>query len=466
MNNSERRMINPTEIIIDERQRKDLGDITELRESIRRVGRVIHPITITKGKKLVAGHRRLMSVLELEFDAVDIQYWEDLTLDDRFEIELEENIGRKDLTWDEEADSVAELQRRKKLKTTGSVDGPTLRGLGATNPNKDLERKQRWTLQDTADLIGATKSKVSLDIKLSGEMERNPSLRKLTKTQALAHLKREEMSRIRRELAKRAIGEALESVVHGDCRKVLPQLPSESIDLVLTDPPYGVDVHSILDGISEAMSKEKKFDDSADAWKVVLEIRDELHRVMVAGSHLYMFCASENFKEIRDWYAEKFSVRRQPIIWSKVYGGKVQAPDYQWGSAWEPILFASKGMRAFRKDGYLTPSRSDVIVEGRVPSMNKEHETQKPVRILRDLIKISSDPNEIVLDPFGGSGSTGVAAIEAGRHPLIIELLDSNVDLIKSSLADAIDRMRQEEEKKNDGDTSIESEGEAEGGQT
>ncbi len=441
--------IDPRGIIIpEERQRKDLKDRTALKESLTRVGRLINPIVVTCTKKegnayatyeLVAGHRRLLSVLELDWPTVDAILWENLDENDKYLIELEENIGRADLEWHEEAAAVAKLQEYKKLSVEGTLDGKRGRGLAATNPNKENEAKERWTLSDTADLLGVTKSKVSLDIKLSTAIKDNPELKKLTKTQALASLKREEISRIRKELARRARSETLDCIIHGDCRTVLKTIADESIDLIITDPPYGVNVHEVLTDVTAIIKDEDKFDDSDDTWKVILEVRDDLHRVLVPGSHLYIFCAIENFRAIRDYYAEKFLVRRVPLVWSKVYGGKTQSPDFQWGNSWEPIIFCSKGTRAFNKNEALKPPRGDVLVYSRVQGTDKVHETEKPLHLIKDLIEVSSDPNELVLDPFAGSGSTGAAAIISGRKAILIEEKDYHITTIKSRLEEALE---------------------------
>lgn len=434
------RLIDPREIVIpSDRQREDLGDRRELIESISKVGQLINPIVVTyteyEGKRqyvLIAGHRRLLSVLDLEWKLVNVSLWDNLSEDERYTIELEENIGRKDLEWHEEAKAVAELQRRKQLEVEGSLDRKG-RGTEKWKPHTI------WTMQDTADLLNVTKAKVSLDCKLAKALEKDDSLKNLTKTQALSRVKREEINRIRKELAKRASLETQEGIIHGSCEEVLKTLPNEIIDLAILDPPYGVDVHEVLDDTA-SMKEEEKFSDSVEDYKIILTIRDELFRIISPGAHLYIFCAIENFREIRDFYAEKFIVRRVPLIWSKVYGGKNMSTQYQWGNAWEPIIFCSKGVRSFNKTPSLYPSRGDVLTYARVSGTAKVHETEKPTELLKSLIEVSSDPDDLVLDCFAGSGSTGVAAISIGRRALLIEKLLHNVETIKARIQEVLDK--------------------------
>src|SRR6266567_3671998 len=118
-------------IIVDDRQRKELGDIADLADSIRRLG-LIHPIVITRDYALVAGHRRLSACRSLGWTAIPFQFYDEIDPLQRELVETEENTRRKDLTWREQHDArVKYVALRRALEPDISME--TLgRGMGIT----------------------------------------------------------------------------------------------------------------------------------------------------------------------------------------------------------------------------------------------------------------------------------------------------------------------------------------------
>lgn len=205
-------------------------------------------------------------------------------------------------------------------------------------------------------------------------------------------------------------------VIQGDCRTVLAGLPSECVDLILTDPPYGIRYKA-----SRAARKlghrwhlpmigDAHFDE--DLYRTWLA---EAYRVLRPDRHIYIFCADRHLGTLRALTAEAgFKVQRT-VIWAKpTWPPGDTLGDY--GHMTEMCVYAMKGRRHLQR-----PRIGNVLHFPRVPTSQALHPTQKPLALLQLLIGKSAPPGGIVLDPFAGSGSTGVAALLEKRHAILIE---------------------------------------------
>lgn len=186
----------------------------------------------------------------------------------------------------------------------------------------------------------------------------------------------------------------------------LRALPDASVDLVVTDPPYeSLEKHRAV-GTTTRLSHSKS---SSNDWFTVFpnarfeELFREVHRVMKKNTHFYLFCDQETAfvaKPIGEKVGFKFW---KPLVWHKLAIGM----GYHYRSTYELILFFEKGKRKLNDLGI-----SDVIAEKRI---HNGYPTEKPVRVNEVLITQSTQPGEIVIDPFMGTGSAGLAALGASR---------------------------------------------------
>jgi site-specific DNA-methyltransferase (adenine-specific) len=199
--------------------------------------------------------------------------------------------------------------------------------------------------------------------------------------------------------------------VHGDAFEVLGQIPDGAVDLVLTDPPYGIDYHSNRRSVWE---KLPKFEGDQDlGWLSVFV--DEAYRVLAGDRHFYCFCRWDTYHVFHQAISKRFQIKNA-LVWVKNNHGSgdlagAYAPRY------EMVIFASKGRRTL--NGKRHP---DVLKYATVSSRARKHPVQKPVEMLKLLIEKSTFPDEIVLDPFAGVGSTSLAAVETCRRYLAIEI--------------------------------------------
>ena len=217
------------------------------------------------------------------------------------------------------------------------------------------------------------------------------------------------------------------SLSNRDAVEWLQSLPSESVDLVITDPPYeSLEKHRRV-GTTTRLKHSKA---SSNDWFQIfpnarfLELFSELFRVLKNNSHFYMFCDQETMfvaKPLAEQAGFKFW---KPLVWDKMKIGM----GYHYRARYEFILFFEKGKRKLKNLG--TP---DVIQQARVFS---GYPTEKPVEVSQVLISQSTDEHELVIDPFMGSGSVGVAALELSREFMGNDVSPDSIEMAKERMSE------------------------------
>ncbi|MBC3219678.1 DNA methyltransferase [Serratia fonticola] len=191
--------------------------------------------------------------------------------------------------------------------------------------------------------------------------------------------------------------------VLGDSVQVMAGFPSNSIDFVLTDPPYLV---GYTDRSGRSIANDKN-----DEW--VRPAFREMFRVLKPDSLAVSFYGWNRVDTFMvAWKQAGFRVVGH-MVFTKPYASKSAFVGYQHECAY--IL--AKGRPAL-------PAQPRSDVQHWEYTGNRHHPTEKPVSILQPLIESFTQPGAIVLDPFAGSGSTCVAAAQAGRRYIGIELLE------------------------------------------
>lgn len=392
------------DILIGERYRKEFLEIDKLAQSISRVGQIL-PIVIDENNLLIAGERRYKACQMLKLEEVEVIYRKDLTDIEKKEIEIEENIMRKQFTWQEEVTAKAQLHKLKQQIHGPAVSGHITEGT--------------WKLQDTANALGESKSGVSQDIALARGIKAFPELLKeKSKSVAFKKLKEKQERILTEELARRMKDRGIVShpdVINGNCIEEMSKMPAESVDLILTDPPYGIDI-----GNSQTFGKTSEQKTYEDSDHITFDMLDkcikEMYRVLKDDRHMYMFFAVDKYDSLVKLFIKHgFEVHHIPLIWDKG-SGSYPSQSTTFVHSYEPFLHISKGKRK------LNGTPRDVFSIKRVPANAKIHPSEKPTEILRDLINLSTLPGEVILDCFGGSGSTAVAARESNRKSIIIEM--------------------------------------------
>lgn len=230
----------------------------------------------------------------------------------------------------------------------------------------------------------------------------------------------------------------LVTVYHGRAEHLLPQMRTESVDLVVVDPPYGVDYQSGR----RAVALDKIDGDAPDAAsrETVHTIIEQCVRLVAQQRHLYVFGPEEALAGLKVSDVVE-------LVWDKctMGGGNVRSA---WGPQHERINFTvSKHRHAGKAGQPVLPTRmrkGSILSYPRPTGLAVRHPNEKPVALIRELLESSSRQGETVLDPTAGILSTAVAAVLAGRRAIVCEskaeYVEAGIERIKAAekIADAM----------------------------
>jgi ParB/RepB/Spo0J family partition protein len=471
-----------TNIHVGTRMRVDYGDIDDLANSLSRLGQ-LQPIILDGDGDLVAGERRLKAAMMLGWNEIDAIYMRDLDEVGRKEVELEENLRRKEFTWPEEVLALEKLYNLKVEKYGSRTSG--------------TDGSEGFGIKDAADQFDRSSGNISESLQLARALREFPNLAfEKTKSAAFKQWKRLREHRIREEQAKRrnaAVaassasdeGATLDSLVgttgglkavagpveappagttaqvaplvkkagfkgyglmyRGDSEFVLRNMDPAIIDCIVTDPPYAL---SMFRGDDQATSGRRlaehqggMYDD--DPHKVLDKLDkvvEQCARVLKPNGHMYIFFHHNWYDEIREMLMRHFgedAVEATPIIWIKNTSG-IGDPNERWVYSYEPFIFINRGRSLVKPQGH------NWIQTNTVPPGQKTHPTEKPTMLLRQIIQASCVKGEIVLDPYAGSGSTVIAALESGCKFYGIELDDVYYQRVVDRIALTIGTLEQQ----------------------
>lgn len=207
----------------------------------------------------------------------------------------------------------------------------------------------------------------------------------------------------------------------------LRSLPDASVDLIVTDPPYeSLEKHRRI-GTTTRLKNSKA---SSNVWFQIFpndrfqELFVECYRVLKNHRHFYLFCDAETMFVVKP-IAELVGFRFwKPIVWDKQKIGM----GYHYRSRYEMILFFEKGKRKLND-----LSIADVI---QCPRIFRGYPTEKPVPVSEILIRQSTQPGECIIDPFMGSGSVGLAALQQNRDFLGNDICAEAVGISQTRMND------------------------------
>jgi site-specific DNA-methyltransferase (adenine-specific) len=398
-------------IITPNRQRQEFDPVAmgELAETITAKGLMHAPVMreTEEGLVLVAGERRLRAIRDIWMLGGIVKYNGEevpegqvpyvtlgqLTPLQAEEAELEENLHRKDLTWQENSAAMAKLHslRSRQAQAEGRVH---------TVADTAMETKGRSD--------GSYQATVRKDLIVAKHLD-NPEVAKAkTVDEAFKILKRQEETSRNIQLAA-TVGKTFTESVHElhntNCLAWMRSADADQFDVILTDPPYGMGADQFGDGGGGRLANnEHHYKDDLESWRaLMLDWCPLAYRVSKQQAHAYVFCDIDNFHELkRMMQAAGWYVFRTPMICTKPNSGRVPLPDEGPRRQWECILYAIKG---HKKTTAIYP---DVITTMADPGL--QHGAQKPVALYTNLLLRSVRPGDTVLDSFAGSGTIFPAA--------------------------------------------------------
>jgi len=225
------------------------------------------------------------------------------------------------------------------------------------------------------------------------------------------------------------------TLYNGDCLEVMKNIPGESIDLIITDPPYKVTSRG-NSGNSGGMF-QKKINMQGNVFKhngiKPLSYIPEFYRLLKDGSHCYIMTNHVNLQEILNTATQCGFHFIKSLIWNK--GNKIMGQFYM--SQFEYILFFRKG-RGKKINNCGTADILDVPNKKTKDNNGQNiHDTEKPIELMKILVGNSTQLNDIVLDPFMGVGATGVACKNTNRNFIGIELDENYFKIAKERIDNA-----------------------------
>jgi site-specific DNA-methyltransferase (adenine-specific) len=237
----------------------------------------------------------------------------------------------------------------------------------------------------------------------------------------------------------------LDQIVQGDCIEVLADLPEGSVDLIFADPPYNLQLQGELwrpnmtkvDAVDEEwdrFSSMAAYDKFTHAWlSACRRVLKDTGTIWVIGTYHNIYRVGKIMMDLDFWILNdvvaiktnpmpnfrgvRFTNAHETLIWAQKHKGKPYTFNYQ------AMKAANEGLQ-MRSD-WLIPicsGRERFKVEG-----VKAHPTQKPEALLYRVILSSSNPGDVVLDPFFGTGTTGAVAKKLHRHWIGVELDETYV---------------------------------------
>lgn len=207
-----------------------------------------------------------------------------------------------------------------------------------------------------------------------------------------------------------------------DCLEGLKEIPDNSVDLVVTDPPYFLSMghagskETAFNTNSDQVNSNRTFGDLAIAKPFYRQLFQEFRRVLKPDGAFYFFTDRRGYAFYFPIMAEELPVRNM-CVWDKLSG-----PGSYYTFAHELIIYGTSAAKLKHKGG-TNVWRIKAFSSGAAKTDGtKVHPTQKPVELITKCIEDSTDPGAVVLDTFMGSGTTAVACLRTGRNYIGFEL--------------------------------------------
>lgn len=215
-----------------------------------------------------------------------------------------------------------------------------------------------------------------------------------------------------------------DSVCHGDALEFLPRLPSRSIDLLVTDPPFAIDFKAqrlnynrtgsnVLEGYREIPAG-----DYAD---FTLRWMEEAFRILSPTGSLYVFSGWNRLKEVLYSLDETGFTTINHLIWKYQFGVFTKR---KYVTSHYHILFAVKDPRHYTFHKVEHYPEDVWVINREYWKGRKKTPTKLPYELVKRILSFSSSPGDMVLDPFLGSGTVAIVSRDMGRHFLGFEVVD------------------------------------------
>lgn len=349
-------------------------------------------ITHQLGRRNLNNYQRSTLAMQLE------QVYSELAKEKQGKrLDLENNIPQKSAECCFKTENKAKNETRYKLGKIANVSHDTI---------AKVKKIQKLATPETKELLN------------KGEVSINAVYKDIRKAE-----KKDEKKAV--ILTTRVDVKITDNIKNGDCLEILKGLKDGCIDVLLTDPPYGISYVSNRSLDPNSITKRGLLNDKKeDAFLLLRETCEVLVSKMATNSHLYFFCSWAVFPDFVNIIGKYFDIKT-PIVWDKGNKGSGDLEN-DWGNQTEIIIYCVKGKKL------VNTRRGNIISVSRLHSSKMIHPTQKPQELIKQILDVSVVDGDFVVDPFMGSGSTIKECEDNGIKCLGIEL-DKEMFLIANN---------------------------------
>lgn len=417
--------VNIEDIKVGERFRVEYVDIEKLAESIMAFGLLQYPV-LDQENNLVAGGRRLQALERLQWKKIPIVRKHNISELKLREMELEENLQRMALTWQEETALKKRILEIKQAIYGVKQAGKNQKGISAN---------------DIAESLNESPSNFSADVRLAEALEVMPELGKAkTKQEAFKMMKGLYEKLLVNELeARRAsaphelstpVTRATEWFMVEDAISGLRQTnENQGWEYINVDTPYAI----MLNDVKKSQTEDSVIEHNYLEWSPEDYVRDctsiaeDLYRL--SSDHCFMtwWFAIQWYQPLYQLLTKAgWNVRYIPAMWYAVGGAQTNAPEVNLASSYEPFFVCSKGKPVLQQRG-----RSNVFMYNKLSPDKKIHPTEKPLDLMIEILSTFSRPGARCYSAFLGSGVDIRAALKTDR---MLEGRDLNEEVKKRFL--------------------------------
>ena len=390
------RTLNIKDIKVKDRARFEKGDVESLAESIKEKG-LLQPITVNANLMLLAGERRLLAHKHLGLETIVAVVRSGTDHLDALEVELVENVHRKDMTWAE----VCALQ--KKIFDEKS-------------------KKGKWSQAKQAEMLGTVQPQISRQIQMAEALELIPDLanrnsfdeawKELKTLEEDVHVEVLRQKSQEDPKIKRAAKWAVDHYKVGDAFVGMLGCRDELAHFAEVDPPYGISLNARKSRNEDTKDLGEYNEIDESEYEAFYErVASEVYRILRPDSFAVFWYGWDWHSETRNILSKVgFAVPTVPAVWTKGRSGQTASPDTTLGSCHEPFWLARKG-----KPKLVHAGRGNVFDFSPVAPTSKIHPTERPIALMEEILNLTCFPGSVVMVPFLGSGVTLRAAYKTGH---------------------------------------------------
>lgn len=378
------------QVNVGDRQRKDVGDISNLAENIAKFG-LLHPIVITSDSyMLMAGERRLLACRSLGWTQIPAHFFEELSPRDQFCIEFIENEKRQNLNWKERAEAI---QRYHFMCVT--------------------EDGRSHTRERTAQDLHLSAVSVTEYLQVANELAQ-PLVAQATSIKTAANTVRRLTER--READSMYTTSATEEmytspIIRANFNEWAPSYSGPLFNLIHCDFPYGINSHK-SEGQNSALEVDY-IDSPATFWHLYYTLRNYIDNICTPSAHMIFWFSPNIYCEVQSALSrlEGFRFEEHPLIWMRGENEGI-APD----PSRRPRRVYEMAFFGWRGDRPLIRTKANIV---QAPSVRADHPHEKSETALRHFLEMVVDANTHLLDPTCGSGSALRAASALGAARVV-----------------------------------------------